>query len=539
MKTNIIILLLLLPYFGVCQFFRTHNALKPKVQMITETSIGSTSAYLYGYVLTGYGLEVKERGFVYSTSVNPDILDNKIISDSGLGQFDEPIIDLTPNTTYYVNAYAITSAGIAYGVSESFTTLSINNTPTVVTSNITSITSNTAVSGGNVTDNGGSTVTSRGICWNTLGAPTINDNKTTDGSGLGTFVSNLTNLEPGKTYYVKAYATNSTGTGYGEDIMFTTNSELPTVYTNTAFGIETNYAFVSGNVTNDGGSNVTERGIVYGTSPNPTTGTPGGTGLGSFTVQLSYLNTNTEYFYRAYAKNINGTNYGLEYSFITDNNIPVPPTVTTSNIIETWLIDAPIKYYALQFGGNVVSTGSAEVTERGYVASFTDNTPTISEPTVTKHTVGSGLGQYSESTRIITAGNTYYIRAFATNSAGTSYGETKTIVAKKRPAYYVFKKYLGYTIVINNVSTEFYTSNTLAMQACHDTNNPNGRAVYQIVANTFYYINSQVGSNIYHGESNSIDTLIDGYYMFNEPSPTSDRIVRIQDGIITSSTNCN
>jgi len=90
--------------------------------------------------------------------------------------------------------------------------------PSVSTNTITNITSTTATSGGNVTSDGGSPVTARGVCWSTSANPTISDAKTEDGSGLGNFPSSITNLTPGVNYYVRAYATNSAGTAYGNEL---------------------------------------------------------------------------------------------------------------------------------------------------------------------------------------------------------------------------------------------------------------------------------------------------------------------------------
>ena len=96
------------------------------------------------------------------------------------------------------------------------------NVPVLSTTEVTEITANTATSGGNITDDGGTTVTARGICWSTNENPTIDDNKTEDGTGAGSFTSSITDLEPNTTYYVRAYATNSVGTGYGSAMSFTT-----------------------------------------------------------------------------------------------------------------------------------------------------------------------------------------------------------------------------------------------------------------------------------------------------------------------------
>jgi len=128
---------------------------------------------------------------------------------------------LTASTTYYVRAYATNSVGTGYGTQLSFTTASIPNIPSVTTTAISSITSIIASGGGNVTSDGGGTVTVRGVCWNILINPTTANSKTTDGSGTGIFTSSLTSLTDLTHYYVRAYATNATGTAYGGNVEFT------------------------------------------------------------------------------------------------------------------------------------------------------------------------------------------------------------------------------------------------------------------------------------------------------------------------------
>lgn len=116
--------------------------------------------------------------------------------------------------------------------------------PTVSTATVSSTTETSAISGGNVTSQGSAEVTSRGVCWSTVANPTIADSKTADGSGVGTFVSTITGLTPGTLYHIRAYATNSEGTGYGEDITVTTASLIKTtgvVYTDGTDLYEFNY----------------------------------------------------------------------------------------------------------------------------------------------------------------------------------------------------------------------------------------------------------------------------------------------------------
>jgi len=96
--------------------------------------------------------------------------------------------------------------------------------PAISTTTITTITQTTATSGGNITDNGGADVTARGVCWSTSPSPTVADSKTEDGTGVGEFTSNLTGLTTNTKHYVRAYATNSAGTGYGNEVEFTTSN---------------------------------------------------------------------------------------------------------------------------------------------------------------------------------------------------------------------------------------------------------------------------------------------------------------------------
>lgn len=199
--------------------------------------------------------------------------------------------------------------------------------PTVTTSSVSNVTTNSAICGGNVTSDGGATVTARGVCWSTSPNPTTSNNHTTDGTGTGSFTSSITGLAESTTYYVRAYATNSEGTAYGMQQNFTTNgggssATIPTVTTSTPSNVTTNSATCGGNVTSDGGATVTERGVCYSTSPNPTTLSmtyPCGSGTGVFTCNLTGLYESTTYYVRAYAINSEGTAYGTEQHFTTSS----------------------------------------------------------------------------------------------------------------------------------------------------------------------------------------------------------------------------
>jgi uncharacterized protein (TIGR02145 family) len=102
------------------------------------------------------------------------------------------------------------------------TTQESSATPVLTTSSITGINSTVATCGGTITSDGGAAVTARGVCWSTAQNPTVADNKTSDGNGTGSFTSRLQGLSPATPYYVRAYATNSAGTAYGNSVTFTT-----------------------------------------------------------------------------------------------------------------------------------------------------------------------------------------------------------------------------------------------------------------------------------------------------------------------------
>ena len=291
----------------------------PIVVTLDVSAVTASSAHCGGNVTDGGKSEVTERGLCWSTMQYPTPNDNFVRIGNGTGQFDATIDGLHYNTTYYIRAYARNGIGIGYGQQLSFTTA--DGLATVVTATATGITPTSATCGGNVTDDGGFAVTARGVCWSTTMQPTITNSHTTDGTGLGAFVSSVTNLEPNTTYYLRAYATTEAGTAYGEQISFATPNGLATVTTADVTGVTANSATCGGSVSADGGFAVTARGVCYSTTPNPTIAGPhttDGAGLGTFVSQLYNLNSATTYYVRAYATNGAGTVYGEEKDFRTE-----------------------------------------------------------------------------------------------------------------------------------------------------------------------------------------------------------------------------
>lgn len=283
--------------------------------------------------------------------------------------------------------------------------------PMVETADVTNITATSAQCGGEVTDDGGLEITAKGVCWSTQHNPTTSNQHTSDGNGLGTFASTITGLTQNEKYYVRAYATNTKGTSYGDQKEMTTIEGLPSVTTNSITNITAISAVSGGNVTSDSGYNVIERGVCWSTNQNPTIDDPhtsNGNGTGTFTSNITGLSNNTKYYVRAYATNSNGTNYGDQKELTTIDGLPIVTTKNITNITQT----------SATCGGNVTADGGFVVTARGVCWSTTPN-PTISDQCTTN---GNGTGIFTSSISGLSSNTTYYVRAYATNSNGTSYG---------------------------------------------------------------------------------------------------------------------
>lgn len=192
--------------------------------------------------------------------------------------------------------------------------------PVLTTGSLSGITQTGAVSGGNITSDGGSEVTARGVCWSTTQNPTIASDKTTEGTGVGTFLSNLTDLSPNTTYYVRAYATNSKGTAYGNEISFSTSPVVFALTTSSVSDITIVSARVDGMITIDGSNNITDMGFCWDTNTNPTIASDhkfGGTDDSYLLATIGGLLPGTTYYVRSYATDSQGTTYGNELSFTT------------------------------------------------------------------------------------------------------------------------------------------------------------------------------------------------------------------------------
>lgn len=304
--------------------------------------------------------------------------------------------------------------------------------PTVITFPVSDIEQQTATSGGSVTSE--LNITARGVCWSTHQIPTILDSISIDGTETGSFSSYLLNMKSDSTYYVRAYATNSVGTGYGSEMKFKTKHAQISVLTLPITDISLSSAMGAGIITSDKGIIVNERGICWSASMLPSildNKLKVGEGDGSYNGLLTGLSANKVYYVRAYASSGNETIYGSLMTFKTRQIALNVTTLTINDISAT----------TATCGGIVSCDLSSSVTARGICWSTNEN-PSIADD---KTTDGVGTGSFTTNIQNLTGNTTYYIRAYATNMEGTAYGSVMSF--KTNPVVPSIS-----TLAVNNIT---------------------------------------------------------------------------------------
>jgi hypothetical protein len=399
--------------------FTTASATPPELTTVVITSITKNSAISGGNITNEGGTPVTARGICWSVVSNPTIANNKTSDGTGPDSYGSTLTGLISDTKYYVRAYAINGGGIAYGNELNFTTSpEAAAVPTVATAPITSVTANSAVSGGEVTNEGGASVTSRGVCWSTSVNPTVTNSKTMDGTGSGSFVSNVINLLPLTTYYIRAYAINSVGTSYGNELNFITSDLLnkpPTAGISAATSITNTTAILNGAVNARGNStSVTfEYGptILYGSTAIADQSPVTGNSPTSVSVAIASLPPNTPYHFRIKAVNSYGTAYSDDMTFTT-LQMPISATEPVTSITNTSA--------TLNGTVNAINLSTSVTFEYGLTISYgltqaaSPNPVTGGTPT---HVSVNLIG--------LTPGSTYHFRVKAVSSGGTTYGDDK------------------------------------------------------------------------------------------------------------------
>ena len=201
----------------------------PIVSSTNISNIESDSFIATAEILDDGNDTITEIGICWSENTSPNLNDNCESSNTGEDFFTVTATDLKPGTIYYVRAFATNNAGTAFGNQGDIRTKSDISIPIIETNSVTSITANSAVSGGNITDDGGGDIHDRGVCWSTTQSPDLNDYCSSSGSGMGQFSTNIDELFPSTTYYVRAYASNDAGIGYGNQQSFITDDGVDDV----------------------------------------------------------------------------------------------------------------------------------------------------------------------------------------------------------------------------------------------------------------------------------------------------------------------
>lgn len=287
--------------------------------------------------------------------------------------------------------------------------------PTAITLEPSDVKLNSFVMLGDITNEGFNATKERGFVWSlTNNNPSVSDNKISVGYGKGQYSFSLEKLSPNTTYYYKAFATNNKGTAYGElKVVKTADYSLATLTTDLPKNITYTSAELGGNVFDEGGIAVTERGICLAINKTPTVADikiTNGKGLGSFANIVIRLIEGSNYSVRSFATNGKGTSYGNEQKFST---IAIKsPTVSTdiiSNIAAT--------YVTLQ--GNVSDNGGTDLIEKGFCLSKNLN-PTLTDIKVKASNIETGA--YAIVVTALDPQTKYYVRAYAQNSKGISFG---------------------------------------------------------------------------------------------------------------------
>jgi hypothetical protein len=390
---------------------------------------------------------VTSRGIVWGQTPMPDTTNFMQVYGQDTGVFSGNITGLPPASTWTVRAWAINAYGIAYSAPLFVTTYPPyipGVPPTVITSTQFSRTQTSINAGGEVTDTGSRTVYARGICYSQNHNPLLpHADSIVIGSGIGSFSGTIPNLDPATTYYFRAFAENSAGISYGTAYGLNTaaipagpNDHLPKVITGTILQLGDTSMLISGTVYHAGSTALSARGFCWSLSPQPTLNDDHvslAPGMGIYQHQINGLAPGTTYYLRAFAQNSLGIGYGAPVMFTT-TGAPLPggpqpplqsPSPTSGGFLLTTRAAISNGLGGFSTGGQFISgAGNSGIQQVG-VCWSTSPVPRITD----QHTSIPWNNQVTFSSDILAVNpnQTTFVRAYATGTFGTIYGQIISI----------------------------------------------------------------------------------------------------------------
>lgn len=484
------------------QFSLSGSSPVVSVAEATDINLENLTAILHGSIDAVGSPKYTEKGFVYSNVNTVPSTSDKTVSVTGTssGSYYANISGLALNKTYYVRAYAKNETGIVYSAK----TVNFSTAPTKPTVSMRAITNVdrtklSALLQGNIDSPGVPKYTEKGFVYSaTNSTPSLNDSFIkVSGTCSGSYEITLTGLSLGKTYYVRAYAINAGGTVYSSTALkFDLQGTTPVVSISEADNINLSSltATLHGSVDEVGFPAITERGFVYSdVNKVPTTSDKivnvTGTTAGSYYANITGLSLNKTYYIRAFARNESGVVYSSKT--VSFSTAPTKPTVTMRTIT-----NVDLDKLSAVFQGNIDNLGNPPYTEKGFVYSTTNSTPSLNDVSI--KVAGSNSGTYEIALTGLTLGKTYYVRAYATNAGGTAYSSTvvsfSTIPTKP-------------TVSIRAASNIDYSNLSAKLQASIDN-----VGVPAYTEKGFVYSSSSNNPSLTNGTVIQVDGTSSGYY---------------------------
>ena len=379
----------------------------------------ATSIIFQAEVTHAGGVPVERYGVCWGTTSNPVIESGDTsVCGSGTGEFTAIAKNLKPNTLYYIRPYATNSVGTSYGDEfQKNTTKGLGVMRTFVIDSL--IRAESAVVGGNILDPGEGEILERGVYLTQKGTKITDTIPFT--MEADSFYQRVTGLERLASYEVEAYLVNTFGTITGGVLSFTTTDGMPLVAEPDTVDISFTSATFSSKLLESGDSLITALGFCYGTEPNPTLENDFVTAElqadSTFSASLPDIVQQTRYYVRAFATNSYGTFYsdGSGATFVLKDQKPTVETEEPQVGIGG----------NVAFSGTILAEGMSPVTEAGFLWS-TEEEPTLETPKSShRNLFEEGATEYAMTLGNMRGGTTYYVRFYAKNEYGTSYGEVK------------------------------------------------------------------------------------------------------------------